>query len=64
MGPILSNFRSLQFNLCPDESGATALEYAILASCIAAVAVVSITGLGQTVAGLFGQAANLWGALP
>jgi len=39
------------------------LEWSVLASSIAAVAVLSITNLGQTVAGLFGQAANVIGAL-
>jgi Flp pilus assembly pilin Flp len=43
--PILSFFR--------DESGATSVEYAILASLIAAVCVAAIFGLGETTKGLF-----------
>lgn len=36
-----------------DESGATAVEYAILASLIIAVCVAAIYGLGETTKGLF-----------
>ncbi len=36
-----------------DESGATSVEYAILASLIAAVCVAAIFGLGETTKGLF-----------
>lgn len=45
LSPILCFFR--------DESGATAVEYAILASLIAAVCVAAIFGLGETTKGLF-----------
>lgn len=46
-----------------DDSGATAVEWAVLASGIAAVAVFAITGLGKTVAGLYQQAFDLIGAM-
>lgn len=36
-----------------DESGASAIEYAILASLIAAVCVAVILGLGETTKGIF-----------
>jgi pilus assembly protein Flp/PilA len=38
-----------------DEEGATALEYAILASLIAATIVALVMSLGQSVVGLFGR---------
>ncbi|HJW26885.1 MAG TPA: hypothetical protein VJ576_18445 [Rhodocyclaceae bacterium] len=46
-----------------DDSGATVVEWAVLASSIAAVAVFAITGLGKTVAGLYQQAFDLIGAM-
>lgn len=63
MNPLLNKFPVLRSRLGRDEGGATTLEWSVLASSIAAVAVLSITNLGQTVAGLFGQAANVIGAL-
>jgi Flp pilus assembly pilin Flp len=38
-----------------DEQGATAVEYAILAACIAAVIVTIVIALGVQVLGLFGS---------
>lgn len=62
MSPLLNKFSVPLASLCRDEGGATALEWSVLASCIAAVAVSSISNLGQTVAGLFEKAANVIGA--
>jgi pilus assembly protein Flp/PilA len=41
--------------LAPDESGATAIEYALLASLIAGVLIGIVASVGQTVGGLFGD---------
>jgi len=41
------------YEIIKDESGATSLEYAIMASLIAAVIVLAVTALGVSVNGLF-----------
>lgn len=62
MSPFLNQLplHCLRFR---DDSGATAVEWAVLASSIAAVAVSAVTGLGKTVAGLYRQAFELIGAM-
>ena len=36
-----------------DESGATSIEYAMIASCVAVIIAASVTNLGSTVKGMF-----------
>ena len=43
------------WRLLPDESGATAIEYALLAALIAATILLSATSLGTTLTGLFSR---------
>jgi pilus assembly protein Flp/PilA len=38
-----------------EESGATAIEYGLIAALIAVAIIATVTALGQTVAGTFGQ---------
>lgn len=42
------------------DEGATAVEYAVLASLIAAVVAVTVSQLGQAILGLFNQAAAMF----
>jgi pilus assembly protein Flp/PilA len=48
--------RAPRRSLVADESGATAIEYALLAALIAGVLIGIVASLGQTVGGLFGNA--------
>ncbi len=42
--------------LLADDSGATAIEYALLAGLIATVIIVAVASLGRTLDGMFGEA--------
>jgi pilus assembly protein Flp/PilA len=48
--------RAPRRRLAADESGATAIEYALLASLIAGVLIGIVASVGQTVGGLFDNA--------
>lgn len=50
--------RKLMTSFLRDESGATSIEYALIASLIFLVILASITALGGEVSGLFERAAN------
>ncbi len=43
---------------CANESGATAVEYALIAGGVAVVIVVAVTGLGSSVKGSFTKTSN------
>ena len=45
-------------NFVNDESGATAIEYGLIAALIALVGVVAFTALGETIADSFDEVAN------
>jgi pilus assembly protein Flp/PilA len=58
---MIARFRRLSLFIqafTRDSHGATAIEYALIATLIAVVIVGAVTGLGSAVAGLFGQAAD------
>ena len=52
---------AVTLNLIRDRSGATAIEYALIASLIAVAAIVAMRGLGGKLLGLYTNVAN---ALP
>jgi pilus assembly protein Flp/PilA len=54
MNALLSTGR----RLLADETGATAIEYALLAACIAMAIILSVISVGSTVSGLFQRTNN------
>jgi pilus assembly protein Flp/PilA len=52
-GPAMQKYLDQTLEFLKDEAGATATEYALLASLIAGVIVLAVTALGQSVLGLF-----------
>ena len=52
----------LVFRFAKDDSGATAVEYVLLATLIAAVIIVSITSIGRDLSGQFSKIAHTIGA--
>jgi pilus assembly protein Flp/PilA len=59
-GYIRRNWRRAVLELIDDEQGATAVEYAIVASLIAAVVAGTVQLLGQRTQGLFQALLDLW----
>ncbi len=48
----------LQF-FCGDESGATAIEYGLIAALVSTAAIVALTAMGNSLETMFGSVANL-----
>ncbi|MGE5493133.1 MAG: Flp family type IVb pilin [Actinomycetota bacterium] len=62
MTRILRNLLNHLASPWRDDRGATVVEWAVLASCIAAVAIVGIGHVGQSLASLFQRALDVIGA--
>lgn len=54
----MTAMRRLARRLQVDETGATAIEYALLAALIAGVLIATVAGLGQTLGGIYTQASS------
>lgn len=54
--------KDLVFHFANDDSGATAVEYVLLAALIAAVIITSVTSIGRDLSGQFSKIANQIGA--
>ena len=54
--------KDLVFRFAKDDSGATAIEYTLLAALIAVVIIVSVTSIGRSLSGQFSKIANKIGA--
>lgn len=60
IGKLVSNIRTRARLLACDESGATAIEYAMVASAIAAVIAAAVNTLGLTTKGMFDSLTGLF----
>jgi pilus assembly protein Flp/PilA len=56
--PRRTHLRTLLTNLIKDESGVTAIEYALIAALVAVAAIVAMTTLGGSISGTFTKVAN------
>jgi pilus assembly protein Flp/PilA len=57
--------RSMLFRLLKDESGATMIEYGLIAALISVAAIGALTAMGESVDGIFTYvSAQLTGAMP
>jgi pilus assembly protein Flp/PilA len=58
---LMISLRKITRNLRSDQSGATAIEYGLIAALIAVVLITSLTTLGTRVSGRFGQVSTAVG---
>ena len=55
---MLTKMTKLIRRFCQDETGATAIEYGLIAALVAVVLIVALTALGSDLSNLFNQVGN------